>query len=680
MCLFKNLKIGSRIIIVSFLLVVISVACTSTAAIHYFNNYIRRTADEEITRAADGFKKALSDKMSQTRAFRDKLTEMSELARLMKERDSEGIYNLTKPLMDAGGVDILAVGAADGEILARPHNKENIGDNIINNPDVKIALGGNTYEMFMIGISTKLGYYCGTPVRYDGQIVGWLTAAFSLEDQNLVDELKTLFGTEAIIFANETCINSTLQENGKRVLSLAAPPYVVDQVLREGKQYTDESDILNTPYLIQYSPIVDPMSGKNVGMLFTGKSLRDMYSAMASSMIAVGVISLAVLVFALVISFWLMRTISKPLKRIVQLTDRGKDGDLTITQEDFGYKERNELGQLIESLSSMIFSQRAALLEVVNTSHTITENTETLAALSRDNSDATAETRSLIDEVTRLCQVNAKAVESGKLNISEMANGANSVAKMSVDGADSLAKTTKISGEAVESVNNLVNSINAVDEKTQENQKKIIELSGSVSEISKFMNVIAAIADQTNLLALNAAIEAARAGEAGRGFAVVAEEVRKLAEESRGASKSVEVLVSNLSENARDAISATKDSVEIAKQIVSVVNVAVEGLNAAMAEISRTNESVQGIAAVAQEQAAASAEATRTMEAINESTEQILLKMSDWDSLSERASSIGNSVSTSAEDMSCSVEEMKKRLSHFKIDSQPALQAHYSRK
>ena len=62
------------------------------------------------------------------------------------------------------------------------------------------------------------------------------------------------------------------------------------------------------------------------------------------------------------------------------------------------------------------------------------------------------------------------------------------------------------------------------------------------SAIGGIVDTITAIAEQTNLLALNAAIEAARAGEQGRGFAVVAEEVRKLAEESPAAAKSISTL------------------------------------------------------------------------------------------------------------------------------------------
>jgi len=618
-----------------------------------------------------GIKDFFNSEMTKVKEFRDQLSSNKAIAELVASRDTQALNDMLLPLMHVAGVDIISIATEDGTVIARPHDPKNIGDNIGNDEIGKRALGGQTMEMLMSGRTTKLGFYCATPVKTeDGKIVGMIRTALSLESEKFIDSIKERYGIEVTLFADKTRINTTLFEDGKRVIGTDATEEIQQAVLRDGKDVKVSIILFNTKYYAVYSPIKDPGTGKIMGMYFSGKSTKAENQAVRSIIMSVAVISAIVFAIAAFISILIARRISKPLGQIVTLSERGRNGDLTIKREDFNYYGGGELGALVNALSEMISAQMKAVSQVVLTANEVTNHTETLNSLSDENASAMSSFSSLIKKVSGLCDINAQAVEQSVASISEMSTGAGSVAKMSTDSASSLAKTTQMSQTAVNSVNGLVGDIRRVDEKTCENQEKIRVLSTSIEEISNFMGVIESIADQTNLLALNAAIEAARAGEAGRGFAVVAEEVRKLAEESRSASKSVEELVSLLRRNAGEAISATEQSVEIVGEIKSKADSAVSGLNNALSEITNVNEAIQSIAAVAQEQAASSSEMIHAVEEIKRSTEDITGTLIDLNKVSKQAMSIGESVSDSAQKIAQSTDNLKNVLDVFRIEKE----------
>jgi methyl-accepting chemotaxis protein len=157
-----------------------------------------------------------------------------------------------------------------------------------------------------------------------------------------------------------------------------------------------------------------------------------------------------------------------------------------------------------------------------------------------------------------------------------------------------------------DAVGKTVRGIQETSETTMLTAQVMNDLQGSIGQITQILNVIEEVTNKTNLLSLNAAIIAAQAGEQGSSFTVVADEIRELAERTRGSTKEIGGIVKAIQQGSREVVGSMHEVVENVKQNVRLAQEAADSLSKIQQSSGRTWEMANQISSALDEQGAAS--------------------------------------------------------------------------
>ena len=290
-----------------------------------------------------------------------------------------------------------------------------------------------------------------------------------------------------------------------------------------------------------------------------------------------------------VLTWWLVRSISRPIGAANATAQRVSSLDL---RENIEGHNRDEAGQLLLSLNTMQEALRTLVMQVRQSAQSVRLAAHEIAQGNADLSERTEGTASSLQQTAAALEQVTQRLHQSTETAARAEHMASQASAVATEGGNAMA-------QVVRTMQNI-----------QQSSRKVEEVTG----------VIDSIAFQTNILALNAAVEAARAGEQGRGFAVVAAEVRQLAMRAGEAAREIKGLIATSAQNVETGTALVNGAGHTMGQIVeSIRNVAsmisdistttlsqTRDINDINTAVARLDQMTQQNSALVEESAAAS--------------------------------------------------------------------------
>ncbi|MCM3785612.1 methyl-accepting chemotaxis protein [Neobacillus mesonae] len=491
--------------------------------------------------------------------------------------------------------------------------------------------------------------------------IGTYVIVIEIDTSTIEDELKAVNLGE----------NSVLQAiTGEGVVAASTIPERTGQEteLAFFKEITEESGVKDTTNTMndQHEEVLavyntlDVSRWRIVGMIPVNELVKDAQSILVTTIIVAG----AAFIIAILIGFWMVRMIAKPLVNLKELMAEGAKGNLAVRTS---HKSKDEIGMLSDNFNIMMEQITALVNQTNQTAQDVLVTATELSTASQKTAASAAEVAIATEQIAGGATNLASEAERG----SEMTDLISSQMQKVVGTNEELGQSAKLvegaSQEGTKYLNGLLGKTEQSEQMIRALVTKVDTLKGSTSSILSILDVLQNIARQTNILSLNATIEAARAGAAGRGFMVVADEVRQLADQSKESINMVADMTDRIMNEMNETVSALSEAyplfqeqIEAVKETGEIFQTVEEQMGMFVNKLTETSASID---ALSQSQVTLS----ETMMSVSSVAEQSSATSQEVASLSSEQQSVGNQLVELSNKMEKVSEELKATLSAFRL-------------
>lgn len=279
---------------------------------------------------------------------------------------------------------------------------------------------------------------------------------------------------------------------------------------------------------------------------------------------------------AIAIGSHISKGIVSSIMQLMKLMKKAEEGDLTVVSE---INTKDEMAELGSSFNHMIENIQHLLKQAKSTIEYSVEAADTLKRSSRISKEGITQLTSTISNITQGANNQTEDIYNSVDVMEQLASSIQVV----IEDTSVLLKhtqgTTGIIEEASSNMKFLDTAISSTYKVSEEISQGIMELNVLTKTIGEIMKLLDDISERTNLLALNASIEAARAGSVGKGFAVVAEEVRNLATQSKESSTHVKEAVRGIEVKVKNTTNLVVKSNQLFEKQSVAINKTYQSLN-----------------------------------------------------------------------------------------------------